>query len=158
MLGQPASVPRWEPKTSRIGNRCVTHSTMSFGVKYVCISFIIQFPDHLIWYLPSQLLGVLSRLQSIINSEYRDSIARAYYKKVNLNDMGSFKLYTPHTTFLVFLHFPYPQCKAVRPKHIIEVTWHDMTWQVIHTNPICAKLISEICVLFCATYAQVCQT
>lgn len=81
MSKQPASVPRWGPKISRIRNRCVTHSTMSLGVKCVTIFFIILFPDHIIWYLPSQLLGVLSKLQSIINFEYRDSITRAYYNK-----------------------------------------------------------------------------
>jgi len=54
---------------------------MSCGVKFACIFFIIQFPEHIILYLPSQLLGVLSRLKRIINFEYRDSITRAYYNK-----------------------------------------------------------------------------
>jgi hypothetical protein len=81
MSEQSTSLLRCEPKISRIRNRCVTHSTANFGVNCVCLLFIIQFPDQIIWYLPSHLLGVLSKLRRIINFEYLDSITRAHYIK-----------------------------------------------------------------------------
>ena len=86
-LGKPRQMSKQRPQCRDENQRYPEYETgVSPTQPYelrceMCICFIILFPDHIIWYLPSQLLGVLSRLQSIINFEYRDSITRTYYNE-----------------------------------------------------------------------------